>query len=93
MPRTHGQVIACLPPEGHDLGGLLCSGGYITGVISAIWSRQTDRDLELRTCELHGAWDWLHDTKTVSTHVAAWFPPACAAFDFVIAGFVLSVMT
>lgn len=42
---------------------------------------------------LHGAWDWLHDTKTVPTHVAAWFPPACAAFDFVIAGFVLSLMT
>ena len=39
---------------------------------------------------LHGTWDWLHDTKTVPTHVAAWFPPACATFDFVIAGFVLT---
>lgn len=42
---------------------------------------------------LHGAWDWLHDTKTVPTHVAAWFPPACAAFDFAIAGFVVIFIT
>lgn len=38
---------------------------------------------------LHGAWDWLHDVKAVPTRVAQWFPPACAAFDFLIAAFTL----
>ncbi|MBT8447493.1 MAG: hypothetical protein KJO38_10105 [Gammaproteobacteria bacterium] len=38
---------------------------------------------------LHGAWDWAHDRKLIATKVASWFPPACAAFDFVIAAFIL----
>jgi hypothetical protein len=38
---------------------------------------------------LHGAWDWLHDLHVVSTRVAGWFPPLCAAFDFAIALFVV----
>jgi hypothetical protein len=38
---------------------------------------------------LHGVWDWLHDARVVTTKVAAWFPPLCAAFDFAVAVFVL----
>ncbi len=38
---------------------------------------------------LHGLWDWLHDLRLVRTKVAAWFPPACAAFDLVVAGWIL----
>jgi hypothetical protein len=34
---------------------------------------------------LHGAWDLLHHPRAVPTRVASWFPPACAAFDFVVA--------
>jgi hypothetical protein len=34
---------------------------------------------------LHGAWDLLHHPRAVPTRVAAWFPPLCAAFDFVVA--------
>jgi uncharacterized protein DUF6010 len=34
---------------------------------------------------LHGAWDLLHHPKAVPTRVVWWFPPTCAAFDFVVA--------
>jgi hypothetical protein len=34
---------------------------------------------------LHGVWDLLHHPKAVPTRVALWFPPLCAAFDFVVA--------
>ena len=36
---------------------------------------------------LHGAWDLLHNPnpRAVPTRVVRWFPPACAAFDFVVA--------
>jgi hypothetical protein len=33
----------------------------------------------------HGAWDWMHHSGSVPTRVASWFPPVCAAFDFVVA--------
>ena len=34
---------------------------------------------------LHGVWDLLHRPRAVPTRVATWFPPLCAAFDFVVA--------
>jgi hypothetical protein len=34
---------------------------------------------------LHGVWDLLHRPQAIPTRVASWFPPACAAFDFVVA--------
>jgi hypothetical protein len=34
---------------------------------------------------LHGAWNLLHYPNAVPTRVARWFPPMCAAFDFVVA--------
>ncbi len=34
---------------------------------------------------LHGVWDLLHHPKAVPTRVTSWFPPLCAAFDFVVA--------
>jgi uncharacterized protein DUF6010 len=34
---------------------------------------------------LHGVWDLLHHPRAVPTRVASWFPPTCAAFDFVVA--------
>jgi hypothetical protein len=40
---------------------------------------------------LHGGWDWLHHVHLVPTRVSAWFPPACAVFDFVIAAYALAV--
>ncbi|MEN8144131.1 MAG: DUF6010 family protein [Gemmatimonadota bacterium] len=41
---------------------------------------------------LHGLWDWLHDLRLISTRVASWFPPACAAFDLVVAAWILIVL-
>ncbi|MFQ5759969.1 MAG: DUF6010 family protein [Acidiferrobacterales bacterium] len=67
------------------VGGAVFVCAFLGVAFSALWL--------VAGYVLHGAWDWLHETKTVPTHVAAWFPPACAAFDFVIAGFVLSFMT
>jgi hypothetical protein len=34
---------------------------------------------------LHGFWDLAHHPRAVKTRVASWFPPFCAAFDFVVA--------
>jgi hypothetical protein len=34
---------------------------------------------------LHGVWDLAHRPNAMPTRVASWFPPACAAFDFVVA--------
>ncbi|MFI5167137.1 MAG: DUF6010 family protein [Thermoanaerobaculales bacterium] len=34
---------------------------------------------------LHGAWGLLHYPNAVPTRVSRWFPPMCAAFDFVVA--------
>ena len=42
---------------------------------------------------VHGLWDWAHDAGGVATHVAAWFPPACAVFDIIIAVFIVLVVT
>ena len=35
----------------------------------------------------HGLWDWGHHTDHIPTRTANWFPPACAAFDVVVAGY------
>ena len=35
----------------------------------------------------HGVWDWAHHIGHVPTRTAKWFPPACAVFDVVIAGY------
>lgn len=34
---------------------------------------------------VHGCWDWLHHKKTIKTPVVQWYPPFCAAVDFVLA--------
>jgi hypothetical protein len=34
---------------------------------------------------LHGGWSLLHRPRLVTTEVAAWFPPLCAASAFVVA--------
>ena len=38
---------------------------------------------------LHGAWDLAHRPRAVTTKLPAWYPPFCAAFDFVFAGLFL----
>jgi uncharacterized protein DUF6010 len=34
---------------------------------------------------LHGCWDLAHGPHGVSTRLPSWYPPFCAAFDFVFA--------
>ena len=41
---------------------------------------------------IHGLWDWAHDAGAVTTRVSAWFPPACAVFDILIAVFIVLLM-
>ena len=35
---------------------------------------------------LHGFWDLAHPPRGVTTKLPAWYPPFCAAYDFVFAG-------
>ena len=35
---------------------------------------------------LHGIWDLLHGPRGIKTKLPPWYPPFCAAFDFVFAG-------
>ncbi|HET6268135.1 MAG TPA: DUF6010 family protein [Acidobacteriota bacterium] len=35
---------------------------------------------------LHGVWDLMHRPGGVSTKLPSWYPPFCAAYDFVFAG-------
>jgi hypothetical protein len=37
---------------------------------------------------LHGILDMLHHPNLVKTKVIRWFPPLCAAFDFIVAVFI-----
>lgn len=39
---------------------------------------------------LHGIWDMLHHPKIIKTKVVRWFPPLCAAYDFIVAIFIFS---
>lgn len=38
---------------------------------------------------LHGAWDLAHRPRAIPTKLPAWYPPFCAAFDFIFAGLFL----
>jgi hypothetical protein len=44
---------------------------------------------------LHGVWDLAHRPRGITTRLPAWYPPFCAAYDFVFAGvfFVLARQT
>src|SRR5215471_2567676 len=35
---------------------------------------------------LHGFWDLAHRPSVVTTKLPRWYPPFCAAYDFVLAG-------
>jgi uncharacterized protein DUF6010 len=35
---------------------------------------------------LHGVWDLAHRPRAIPTKLPAWYPPFCAAYDFVFAG-------
>ena len=35
---------------------------------------------------LHGCWDLAHRPHGITTRLPVWYPPCCAAYDFVFAG-------
>jgi uncharacterized protein DUF6010 len=35
---------------------------------------------------LHGLWDLAHRPRGITTRMPSWYPPFCAAYDFVFAG-------
>lgn len=40
----------------------------------------------------HGVWDCLHHPKLVTTKIAVWYPPFCAAYDWSLAAFIVAYM-
>ena len=40
---------------------------------------------------IHGAWDVAHHVERVNTPIVKWFPPLCAAFDFLMCLFVVGL--
>jgi hypothetical protein len=38
---------------------------------------------------LHGFWDLAHRPRGITTKLPSWYPPFCAAYDFVFAGIFL----
>lgn len=38
---------------------------------------------------LHAVWDLLHRPRGIQTAIPRWYPPFCAAFDFLFAGIFL----
>jgi hypothetical protein len=40
---------------------------------------------------LHGSWDLVHQPRGITTRLPRWYPPFCAAFDFVFAGLFLGL--
>ena len=41
---------------------------------------------------LHGFWDLVHQPRGITTRLPRWYPPFCAAFDFVFAGLFLGLV-
>lgn len=38
---------------------------------------------------IHGIWDMFHHLERIKTPIVNWFPPFCAAFDFITGLFIL----
>jgi hypothetical protein len=36
----------------------------------------------------HMVWDFLHHPRRITTAVTMWYPPVCAMFDMIIAGYI-----
>jgi len=57
-------------------------------VFAAAWLGVAHHPLWLAAGYLtHGIWDWGHHINRIPTRTTKWFPPACAAFDVVVAGY------
>ena len=62
--------------------------GVAAAVFLSAWLGVAQHPLWLALGYLgHGLWDWAHYVDRVPTRTATWFPPACAAFDVVVASY------
>ena len=60
--------------------------GVAAAVFATAWLGVAHHPLWLAAGYLaHGVWDWGHHIERIPTRTAKWFPPACAAFDVVVA--------
>lgn len=61
---------------------LLVAGVFIALALLGLWSAPTFIAVGL---VLHGVWDLAHRPRGVTTKLPSWYPPFCAAYDFVFA--------
>jgi Family of unknown function (DUF6010) len=62
---------------------LLVGTGFVVLALLGLWMAPAFVAAGL---VLHAFWDLAHRPRLVATKLPAWYPPFCAAFDFVVAG-------
>jgi hypothetical protein len=67
---------------------LAVGGVFITLALLGVWASSIFIAVGL---VLHGLWDLAHRPGGVGTKLPAWYPPFCAAYDFVFAGVFLAL--
>lgn len=62
---------------------VLVAGVFIALALFGLWSAPAFIAVGLI---LHAFWDLAHRPRGVATRLPSWYPPFCAAYDFVFAG-------
>lgn len=57
--------------------------GFVVLALLGLWQAPVFIAIGLA---LHGVWDLAHRPRGITTKLPAWYPPYCAAYDFVFAG-------
>ena len=65
---------------------LSVAGGFVVLALVGLWSAPAFLAVGLI---LHGLWDLAHHPRWIKTKIPSWYPPFCAAYDFVFAGIFL----
>jgi hypothetical protein len=62
---------------------VLVATAFLAIALAGLWAAPMLVGLGL---VLHGLWDLAHGPHRVTTRIPRWYPPFCAAYDFVFAG-------
>ena len=62
--------------------------GFVVLALLGLWQAPVFLAIGL---VLHAFWDLAHRPRGITTKLPAWYPPFCAAFDFVFAGVFLAL--
>ena len=62
---------------------LTVATGFLVLALLGLWQAPVFLAIGL---VLHAFWDLAHRPRGITTKLPAWYPPFCAAFDFVFAG-------